>query len=139
MASSILTIKLSTSLPRCEMCKSMARIVFHTDVRASGIVAKSEKHWQTVFDDSKPPGLLDGAEEPPRTYMISARLPRLKPRGAQWVWRKRLQHTVWFPDPGVWNYRYPRTTVARNTFRILRALNNRIHHIIVSFKPVDRL
>ena len=83
-------IELSPILPRREMSEAGAGVVFHTDVRASGIVAKSEKHWQTVFDDSEPPGLLDGAEEPPRTYMISDRLPRLKPRGAQGIWRKRL-------------------------------------------------
>ena len=61
MISSIMKIKLSTGLPRCEMCKSMARIIFHTDVRSGGIEAKRKEHRKTVFDDSQPPSLLDGA------------------------------------------------------------------------------
>ena len=45
VASLVPQIELSTSLPRREMGEARAGIVFHTNVRASGVVAKREKHW----------------------------------------------------------------------------------------------
>ena len=61
MISSIMKIKLSTGLSCCEMRKSMARIVVHTDVRSGGIEAERKEHRKAVFDDSQPPSPLDGA------------------------------------------------------------------------------